>query len=299
MSMKTDYPVVVTTFYKFSPLSEEQLNEWEGQFHAFAERSDLLGLIISAAEGLNSTVAGSNETILQLKDLIRSIPGFADTIFKDSRAKRNPFKRFKIKRRDEIVTLKRPEFVPDSPRNNHLSPEEWQRVLEEESDYVLIDTRNGYEVELGKFEGAIDPEIHMFSEFGDFIERSGIPTDKKVLMYCTGGIRCEKAIFEMQSRGYQNVFQLEGGILNYLKEFPNSKFEGECFVFDHRVAVDQELLPSETFRLCPHCGDPGSLKIVCGVCDSEAIVCSECNNLPYGKTCSKNCAYHSQVCNAA
>ena len=294
MSEET-YPVAVTTFYRFSPLSSEELEQWEGEFYSLAESSDLLGLIISAKEGFNSTLAGSDETIQKLKSLVRSIPGFAETIFKDSRAKGNPFKRFKIKRREEIVTLKRPEFVPETVENNHLSPEEWERVLREEDDFVLIDTRNGYEVELGAFEGAIDPHMHAFSEFGQFVEDSGIPKEKKVLMYCTGGIRCEKAIFEMQSQGYKNVYQLEGGILNYLKHFPNSKYEGECFVFDHRVAVDQELKPSKEWRLCPHCGDPGKLKINCELCDTEAIICEECEKLAGGKSCSKNCAHHLSV----
>ncbi|NBW40194.1 hypothetical protein EBR25_04215 [bacterium] len=286
------YPIAVTTFYTFAPLSEETLNEWEQKIFTFSESSGLFGLIISGAEGLNATVAGSDDTIGSFKALIRSIDGFQDTIFKDSRAASIPFKRFKIKRRDEIVTLKRPEFVPASSNNNHLSPEEWEKVLQSEEDYVLIDTRNSYEVEVGKFEGAIDPEMHMFSEFGNFIDRAEIPKEKKVLMYCTGGIRCEKAILEMQSRGYEDVYQLEGGILNYLQKYPNSKYEGECFVFDHRVAVNQELLPSTTFKLCPHCGDPGNVRVSCALCESEAIVCAECRSLSYGETCSKNCAYH-------
>lgn len=286
------YPVAVTTFYRFAPLSGVQLNEWEEKFRELAGMSDLRGLIISAVEGLNSTVAGSDKTIESLKSLVRSIPGFAETIFKDSRAAKNPFKRFKIKRRDEIVTLKRPEFVPQTEYNNHISPEEWDRILREDDDYVLIDTRNGYEVELGAFEGALDPHMHAFSEFGDFVDASGIPKEKKVLMYCTGGIRCEKAIFEMQSKGYEQVYQLEGGILNYLKQFPRSKFQGECFVFDHRVAVDQDLMPSTRWSLCPHCGDPGDERVVCCLCDKEVIICEECAKLPSGKTCSKNCAHH-------
>lgn len=289
------YPIAVTTFYTFSSLTPDALDHWEREIFQFAEERELSGLIISGCEGLNATVAGSDDTINSLKVLIRSIEGFENTIFKDSRSESVPFKRFKIKRREEIVTLKRPDFVPDTVKNNHLSPEEWDRVLRSEEDFVLIDTRNSYEVEVGKFEGAIDPEIHMFSEFGGFIDRAEIPKEKKVLMYCTGGIRCEKAIMEMQSRGYDEVYQLEGGILNYLQKFPNSKYEGECFVFDHRVAVNQDLLPSTTFKLCPHCGDPGNVGVVCPLCESEAIVCSECRALAHGETCSKNCAHHFRV----
>jgi UPF0176 protein len=114
-----------------------------------------------------------------------------------------------------------------------------------------------------------------------------------MLIFCTGGIRCEKGILELQNKGYNNVYQLEGGILNYIKEFPNGKFKGECFVFDHRVALDQELKPSSIYELCPHCGQPGALKITCKRCDSDKCICNECATIEFKKdTCSKNCAYH-------
>lgn len=284
--------VVVTTFYRFVRLEEAQLKELERSFELLAEETDLSGLLISSVEGLNATLAGSEAAITELKRFVTEQPGFERTVFKDSKTSSYPFKRFKIKRRPEIVTLGRTEYFPPKEKNNHLSPEEWESVLKNEEDYVLIDTRNRYEVQLGKFQGAIDPSLEMFSEFGDYLDQAGIPKEKKVLMYCTGGIRCEKAILEMQARGYEQVFQLEGGILNYLKSFPNRSFEGECFVFDHRVAVDQSLQPSQTFRLCPHCGDPGDQKTACPVCNKESIVCEACLELPHGSTCSKNCAHH-------
>ncbi|MCB0319832.1 MAG: hypothetical protein KDD60_02835, partial [Bdellovibrionales bacterium] len=235
-SRSQEYPIAVTTFYCFSPLEPAELERWEEQMCDLHRGSDLLGLVITAVEGINGTVSGSDSTIVEWKQLVRSMPGFEEIIFKDSRARVTPFKRFKIKRRREIVTLGRPDILPKEKRHNHLSPAEWDRTLKEE-EVVVIDTRNSYEVDLGKFRGAIDPKTKYFSEFGDFVESSGIPKDQKVLMYCTGGIRCEKAIYEMELRGYENVFQLEGGILNYLQHFPNSEFEGECFVFDHRVSV--------------------------------------------------------------
>ncbi len=281
----------VTAFYKFQKLAEFQVHKIEELLQKFADDTDLNGLVILADEGLNGTVSGSKETIESFKNLIHNMPGFEGTIFKDSSAGKKPFKRFKTKRRDEIVTLGRKEFFPSDTKNGHLPPSEWHRVMEEE-DVVVIDTRNTYETDIGTFEGALDPRIDMFTEFKEWVQKADIPKDKKVLMYCTGGIRCEKAIYEMQQQGYSNVFQLEGGILKYLEEYPDGKFQGECFVFDHRVAVDNELQPSKRYALCPHCGDPGDVPIGCKRCGKDSIICSKCASEEHLNTCSKDCAYH-------
>ncbi len=139
------------------------------------------------------------------------------------------------------------------------------------------------------FEGAIDPKLKMFSEFPSFVEKCGIPKNKKVLMYCTGGIRCEKALLEMEKQGYKNVYQLKGGILQYLKDCPNQKFKGECFVFDHRTAVGQQLEPSNRYSLCPHTGDPADLHITCSRCNKTAVVAAHCDDIQK-QSCSKDCA---------
>lgn len=157
---------------------------------------------------------------------------------------------------------------------------------------MLLDTRNVYETAIGKFRGAVDPKLQKFSEFSDFVTASDIPKNKKVLMYCTGGIRCEKASLEMQRLGFEDVYQLSGGILKYLEEFPDGPFEGECFVFDHRVAVDKNLRPSKQYKLCPHCGNPGDKSISCRKCGAQAIICDGCANNEYKVSCSKNCAHH-------
>ena len=212
-------------------------------------------------------------------------------MFKESESARAPFRRFKVDIRPEIVTLKqevpRPEQSP-----SHLPPKEWQAVLDSGEDVLVLDTRNWYETAIGKFKSAVDPKLAKFSEFPEYVEKLDTPKEKKILMYCTGGIRCEKAIFEMHKRGFNNVFQLEGGILKYLEEFPNRDFEGECFVFDHRVSLDQALQPSQQYALCPHCGDPAATLIPCVRCSTEAKVCEKCLKDPAFKTCSKNCAYH-------
>src|SRR5262249_18433563 len=139
-----------------------------------------------------------------------------------------------------------------------------------------------------------DLNLQEFKEFPKKLKDAGIPKEKKVLIYCTGGIRCEKAILEMNRQGYQSVQQLQGGILNYLREFPQQDFEGECFVFDYRVAVDQGLAPTQAYLLCPHCGQPGKEKVVCSQCGRTETVCRNC--LSRGQqTCSKNCAHHAEI----
>jgi UPF0176 protein len=160
----------------------------------------------------------------------------------------------------------------------------------------MIDTRNWYEYKIGTFQGALNPDIEKFTDFPEYIEKQGISKDKKMLIFCTGGIRCEKGILELQQQGYEKVYQLEGGILNYLAQYPRDEFKGECFVFDHRVAVDQNLSPSKNYVLCPHCGQPGDTSIVCKRCDHEDKICESCAQLTYKKeTCSKNCAHQWEL----
>ena len=236
--------------------------------------------------------------------------------FKDSQADKLPFARFKVDLRAEIITTKDPLLsaqglqtpqtsqVPQTsqtsqvsqvPQGTHLTPSEWHQMMESDPDVVVVDTRNDYETEIGVFEGALDPKIKKFSEFKEFVERDGLPKHKKLLMYCTGGIRCEKAVPDVQRLGYENVYQLQGGILRYLEEYPEGFFKGECFVFDHRVAVDSKLQPSKLYKLCPHCGNPGQESISCVNCGEGAIICHRCMPQSERNTCSKNCAYHAKV----
>lgn len=284
----------ITTFYKFVRLSD--LDKVQKDLESAAEKYGIKGLIILGAEGLNSTLtAKSAENLAQFKSWITDYLKSPDLMFKDSSAESAPFRRFKVKIRDEIVTLGTPDLFP-SGQNHHMTPTEWNRVLKEEDDFVMIDTRNWYETKLGTFKGAIDPKIDQFTDFPEFVEKSDIPKDKKMLIFCTGGIRCEKGLLELQRRGYNNVHQLEGGILKYIEEYPNDQFEGECFVFDHRVAVDQNLKPSTQYKLCPHCGQPAATPVDCKRCDTHALLCEQCSHKEFLKdTCTKNCAYQYQM----
>ena len=175
--------------------------------------------------------------------------------------------------------------------NSTLSPEEWDREMKNQAQ--ILDVRNTYETGIGKFQKAQELGLNRFNEFTKKIKKTALDKTKKTLIYCTGGIRCEKALEIMKDQGFKEVYQLKGGILNYLKERPHSLFEGECFVFDHRAALDQNLNPSEQFSLCPHCGQPGNVKINCAHCEKPFVACQSClDKAPSNKTCSKNCAYH-------
>lgn len=281
----------VAAFYKFLKL--ENPAQVQIDLETKADELNIKGLVILGHEGFNSTCsASSEESFIAWKNFICDYFSCPNLFFKDSHSEKAPFRRFKVKIREEIVTTGIPEIMPPEGKNQHLSPEEWNKVLKEENDYVMIDTRNWYEYKIGTFKGALNPNIEKFTEFPAYIEQQGISKDKKMLIFCTGGIRCEKGILELQKQGYHNVFQLDGGIINYMKEFPNDQFEGECFVFDHRVALDQDLQPSQKYGLCPHCGQPSEVKIECKRCDTEELICTSCAEVEYKKdTCSKNCAH--------
>ncbi|MFP5520620.1 MAG: rhodanese-related sulfurtransferase [Bdellovibrionia bacterium] len=280
----------VSTFYLFKKLND--LESIKSALEQKAEELNIRGLLILGSEGFNTTCSATSvESLNQFKNWIQEYFDCHGLFFKDSHAYTAPFRRYKVKIREEIVTTGIPGVMPPEGVNHHLSPEEWNRVLKEESDYVIIDTRNWYEYKIGTFKGAINPNIEKFTDFPEFMEKQGIPKDKKMLIFCTGGIRCEKGILELQNQGYNNVYQLEGGIINYLAKHPNEQFEGECFVFDHRVALDQNLEPSEKYGLCPHCGQPAETLVTCIRCDHDEKICENCREISIvGETCSKNCA---------
>lgn len=292
---------VIKTFYAFSPLPEDQLESFRARATELAQEKDVIGLVIMGKEGFNTTLAADNEKSLdlfaeQLLELLQ-LTGSVSRI-KTSFSEKRPFKRFNVKLRSEIVTLGKEEYVPEALENRHLSPEKWHEYLQRE-DVVVIDTRNTYETEVGKFKKAIDLEMDEFREFPEKLKALNTDKSKPHLIYCTGGIRCEKAIFEMQKQGFENSFQLEGGILNYLEQKPHEDFEGECFVFDSRVSVTQDLKPSEQYSLCPHCGDVSNTPSSCKKCDSDFLLCPKCDAKktedPSLETCSKNCRHHYQL----
>ena len=236
----------VAALYQFVPLPD--FRELKDPLDKLCQDLGIRGTLLLAHEGINGTVAGSHEAVDALVTELREgtlFMGRLDTLeLKFSTATEMPFKRMKVRLKKEIVTLGDPQTDPLRRVGTYVSPAEWNRLLEEPG-IVLLDTRNDLEVEMGTFEGAVDPRIKRFSEFKDFVKNELDPKQhRKVAMFCTGGIRCEKASSYMLAQGFEEVFHLKGGILKYLEDVPEeeSRWKGGCFVFDERVSIGHGLV---------------------------------------------------------
>ncbi|MFN4023710.1 MAG: rhodanese-related sulfurtransferase [Hyphomonas sp.] len=239
------------------------------------------GSVLLAEEGVNGTIAGSPEGIDAALGLLRAIPGNEDLEAKFSEAGEMPFLRLKVRLKREIVTMGVPGTDPNDLVGTYVKPADWNALISD-PDTVLIDTRNDYEVAIGTFEGAIDPKTETFREFPEwfrqFRERLEAGGRKpKIAMFCTGGIRCEKATSFVKAEGIEDVFHLEGGILKYLEEVPEeaSLWRGECFVFDERVSVCPDLSPG-SHVLCHACGHPVSEAARRDPAWQEGVSCPHC-----------------------
>ncbi len=284
---------IVSSFYTFFKATHITSKDFRDKLYQKALNERLKGLFILSPEGMNCSFSGPHLGVEVVKNYLENLCPTKNS-FKDNTCHFNPFSRLKVALRKELIAFN-PSLVPQHKRN-HLSSSQWQKVIETEN-VTIIDIRNHYETKLGRFKGAVDPKLESFQNFSHWIQKTNIKRDKKTLIYCTGGVRCEKALLEMKNKGFQHVYQLEGGILAYLQKFPYKNFEGECFVFDHRASVDQKLEPSSTYYLCVHCGDPGSSKIQCKQCKNLEFVCSRCleKDDQSLQTCSKNCRYHYKL----
>ncbi len=243
----------VSTFYALTPLSDgeiekvlERLQGWE------PGEPPLNGMVLVAPDGLNATLAGSAETLQAIESWLAELMPLSTV--KRSHSPFAPYRRWKVVRRRETVTSG--VIGQSGPSARHLSPSAWHEMLQR-PDILLLDVRNDYEIRLGTFRGAVDPGTSSFTQFADYVAGLNVPKNQPVLTFCTGGIRCEKAAPYLKAQGFSEVYQLDGGILNYMEHYPNGFFEGECFVFDDRVALDQEMQPSARYRRCPECGQPG------------------------------------------
>jgi UPF0176 protein len=248
-------PVRVAALYRFVRL--EQCEDLRAPLAAFCCSRGIKGTLLIAREGINGTVAGTAAAIAELVAHLESMPEFAGLEVKYSAADDMPFHRMKVRLKKEIVTMGGSELDPLTGAGAYVDPGDWNALISD-PDTVVIDTRNDYEVRLGTFAGAIDPDTRSFRDFPDWVERHRTELEgKKVAMFCTGGIRCEKATAYVRSLGIEDVFHLKGGILKYLEEVPaeESLWQGECFVFDERVSVAHGLEIGEA-QLCRACRSP-------------------------------------------
>ncbi|MEO9822915.1 MAG: rhodanese-related sulfurtransferase [Paracoccaceae bacterium] len=246
---------VVAALYKFTPFPDTEA--LKGPLAKIACENKVKGTLLLAPEGINGTIAGSRAGIDAVLAHIKSLPGCDLLEVKESTASAMPFPRMKVRLKREIVTMGQPDVDPTASVGTYVEAEAWNDLIASE-DIVVIDTRNDYEVEIGTFEGAIDPDTKSFGEFpGWWRANKDRFEGKKIAMFCTGGIRCEKSTNFLIGEGVEDVFHLKGGILKYLEEVPakESRWEGECFVFDGRVSVGHGL-EEGTYDLCHACRRP-------------------------------------------
>lgn len=281
--MNTNAPYKVAALYKFTPVAD--IPSLRAEIYAFAEQNtpSLCGTLLLAPEGINGTIAAHPaelERICAFLDERLHVKGEAKACeFKYSHASEKPFNRFKVRPKKEIVTLRAPEANPNELVGTYVEPQDWNALISD-PEVILVDTRNDYETKVGIFEGAIDPNIKIFTEFKDYVAENMDPAKhKKVAMFCTGGIRCEKASAYMLAQGFENVYHLKGGILKYLETIPaeESKWQGDCFVFDQRVAVGHGLKEGD-WGVCHACREPLSAEEMKHKDFEHGISCHHCKH---------------------
>ena len=250
---------LTAALYKFVTL--ENYSALQAPIHKACEAYHIKGTILLAREGINGTIAGLPENIFKVLDFLRTEAAFegkfATLEHKESFADEHPFYRMKVKLKKEIVTMGVPSVNPNNTVGTYVKPEDWNALISRQ-DVIVLDTRNDYEVHIGTFKGAVDPKTTTFREFPEYIAQNLDKTKhKKVAMFCTGGIRCEKASSYMLEQGFDEVYHLQGGILKYLETVPESEslWQGECFVFDQRVAVKHGLAKGD-YDQCYACRMP-------------------------------------------
>ncbi len=273
--LKQEPRIVVAALYHFA-----RLDRHEALKHPLAAlccKAGLKGTLLLAPEGINGTVAGSRQGIDAMLAFLRAQSELAGLEHKESQADTMPFYRLKVRLKREIVTMGVPDTDPTAIVGTYVAPEDWNALIDD-PDTVLVDTRNDYEVRIGTFEGAVDPRTASFRAFPNWVRRNeNALRGKKIAMFCTGGIRCEKATAFVKSLGHADVFHLKGGILKYLETVPEeeSRWRGECFVFDERVAVTHGL-EAGTHRLCRACRQPLSPDDLASQAYVEGVQCPHC-----------------------
>lgn len=271
-----DYKYKVLLFYKYINIPDPA--EFRDEHFRFCEENSILGRIYIAEEGINGTVSGEPGNIEKYKRHLRSFPFFSDIVFKEDNSRSHAFRKLIVRVKKEIVNSGLSGANPENG-GKRLSPEELKSFYEENRDFVIIDARNDYESEIGRFKNAITPKLETFRDWAKIPEIYPGLKNKTVITYCTGGIRCEKASAYLVEQGFRDVYQLDGGIVTYNKKFPDTYWEGAVFVFDERRIIE----PNSSDELkhiakCYYCGKPASYYINCHnqECNKKLVTCLDC-----------------------
>ncbi|WP_163937469.1 rhodanese-related sulfurtransferase [Paraferrimonas sp. SM1919] len=268
---------VVCALYRFTTL--ENFEEIRQPLQQKMLDLGVVGTLLLAKEGINGTVAASRESIDALLAYIKGIDGLAEISWKESFTDEQPFHRTKVKLKKEIVTMGVEGIDPNKVVGTYVKPKDWNALISD-PEVILVDTRNDYEIELGTFEGAVNPNTETFREFPDYVKENLDPAKhKKVAMFCTGGIRCEKSTAYMKEQGFEEVYHLEGGILKYLEEVEqeDTMWKGDCYVFDNRVTVDHNL-EAGNYDLCHGCRLPITQEDKLKPEYIEGVSCHQCHD---------------------
>ena len=266
---------LVAALYKFITL--ENYPEHQQPIQNACVENNVKGTILLASEGINGTIAGPEEGVRAVLAYLRSLPAFEGLDHKESWASEPPFPRMKVRLKKEIVTMGVPGINPNHIVGTYVKPQDWNALISD-PDVVVVDTRNDYEVAIGTFDNAVNPETKSFREFPEWVEKADVlKGPKKVAMFCTGGIRCEKSTAYLKEQGFDEVYHLQGGILKYLEEVPveESLWHGECFVFDDRVSVGHGLKEGP-YDMCHACRRPISDEDKQPAHYTQGIACPHC-----------------------
>lgn len=272
-----DGPFLVAALYHFAAF--ERFAGVRQLLQEICDENGVKGTVLIAREGINGTIAGTEEGIGAVLAFLRGQPEFASLEHKESRASSMPFLRMKVRLKKEIVTMGVEDIDPRRIVGTYVAPQDWNALISD-PDTLVIDTRNDYETAIGMFRGAVDPKTKSFRDFPEWVKNnSGLSEKPKIAMYCTGGIRCEKATAYMKEQGFDEVYHLKGGILKYLEEMPSeeSLWDGACFVFDDRVSVTHGLKEGE-HTLCHACRQPLTPQDLTSPLHEEGVSCIHCHD---------------------
>lgn len=280
----------VLLYYCYTPLDNPE--QFRDEHHRLCLALDLRGRIIVAAEGLNGTVSGTAANCAAYMAAVQADPRFAALEFKIDTADQHAFQKLHVRVKPEIVHSSLAHLRPQEKTGQYLSPEEF-KALKDRDDVVVVDVRSDYEYNLGRFRNAVTLDMENFRDFPARVEQLQQFKDKKILTYCTGGVKCEKASAYLLERGFENVYQLHGGIIKYGLEAGGEDFDGQCYVFDNRVAVDVNRVNPRVISRCCACRQPSPRLINCANphCNAHVAQCESCGEALQG-TCSNACAAH-------